>query len=154
MDADMDTRQSTSRSSGVARGLGIAFALSCLITAAQLIDAARGHDLGIGEVWGPLIVGVPQLLLVAVIAAGLRRASAGALAAGAVVLAVVAWLSMVVWWMATPAYLGIAAAWVAGLFDQDIPPLRGAARTAGIVGLFAVGANTLLVVGALLLTIF
>jgi hypothetical protein len=150
----MDTQESTSRRSGVTLGLGIAFALSCLITVGQLIDAARGHDLGFGEVWGSLIIGVPQLLLVAAIGAGLRRASAGARAAGVVVLAVLAWLSMIVWWAAAPAYLGIAAAWVAGLLDQDTPPPRGAARTAGIVGLFAVGANIILVLGALLLTIF
>lgn len=150
----MDTQQSTSRRSGVALGLGIALALSFLITAGQLIDAARGHDLGFGEVWGPLFIAVPQLLLVAAIGAALRRASAGVLAAGTVVLAVLAWLSMIVWWVAAPAYLGIAAAWVAGLLDRDTPPPRGTPRTAGIVGLFADGANIILVLGALLLTIF
>jgi hypothetical protein len=151
---DMDMQQRTSRRSRVALGLGTAFALSCLITVSQLIDLARGHDLGFGDVWGSLLVGVPLLLLVAGIGAGLRRASTGAIAAGAVVLAVLAWLSMVVWWVAAPAYLGIAACWVAGLLDRNTPPPRGATRTAGIVGLFAVGANIILVLGALLLTIF
>jgi hypothetical protein len=149
----MDTQQSAARRSGVALGLGIAVALSCLITISQLIDSARGHDLGFGDVWGPLIVGIPLLLLVAGIGAGLRRSSAGPRGAGAVALAVFAWLSMIVWWVAAPAYLGITAAWVAGVLDRDNPPQRGAARTAGIVGLFAVGANIILVLGALLLTI-
>jgi hypothetical protein len=134
--------------------LGLAFVLSCLATVSQLIEAARGQDLGFGEVWGALVIGVALLLLVAVLVTGLRRASPGVLAAGTVALAALAWLSMVAWWAAAPAYLGIAAVSLAGLLDRAAsPPSGGSTRTAGIVGLFAAGANAILIVGAFILTV-
>ena len=150
----MNTRvRSTGRTRAATLGLAAAFALSGLITAAQLIDAARGSDLGFGERWGPLIVGALSLVLMIGIGTGLRRSPAGVITGGAVVLAVLAWLSMIVWWVAVPAFLGVTSAWVGGVLDADRPPRRGAARSAGIVGLFAAAANAGLVLGALALTV-
>lgn len=151
---DMGTGQRAAHRRGPLLGLGLAFVLSLLITTAQVIDAARGQELGFGDLWGALLVGVAQLVVVGAVIAGLRRTSAGVVAAGVVALAALAWLSMIVWWVAAPAYLGIAAASAAGLLDRDTPPSGGGvSRTAGIVGLFAAAANTLLVVGALVLTV-
>ena len=153
-DTNGDTRRTTSLGPGEIGAFGLAFVLSCLVTASQLIEAARGQDLGFGDVWGVLVVGVAQLLLVAVLVGGLRRASPGVLAAGTVALAALAWISMVAWWAAAPAYLGVAAASLAGLLDRTAsPPSGGTIRTAGIVGLFAAGANAILIVGALILTV-
>jgi hypothetical protein len=153
-DTNGDTGKRTSLGRRELGALGLAFVLSCLTTVSQLIEAGRGQDLGFGEVWGTLIGGVVLLLLVAGLVAVLHRASAGVLAAGTVALAALAWLSMVVWWAAAPAYLGTAAALLAGLLGRAAaPPSGGTIRTAGIVGLFAAGANAILIVGALILTV-
>jgi hypothetical protein len=154
METTINTQPVRWHRSGLARGLGVAIGLSMTVTAAQLVDAARGHHLTSGDIWGQLVLAIPLTLLVVAVWAALRHASAGVAAVGVVVLAVLAWLSMILWWAVLPAYLGIAAASVAGLLSSDDQPPPGPARIAGIVGLFAVGANAILVIGALLLTVF
>lgn len=154
IDANGDTVQTRFRRPGEMGAFAFALMLSCLATASQLIEAARGEHLSFGEIWGPVLIGLAQLLLLAVVVAAVRRASPGVLAASAVVLTALAWLSMIVWWVAAPAYLGIAAASLAGLLDRTASsPSGGTGRTAGIVGLFAAGANAILIVGALILTV-
>src|SRR4051794_15288821 len=126
MDVTIETQTISWHRSGLARGLAVAVGLSVAVTATQLVDAARGHDLGLGDIWGALLLAVPLFLLVLAVRSGLRRASAGVVAVAVVVLAVLAWLSMIAWWAAVPAYLGIASAAVAGLLDRDNAPPPGA----------------------------
>jgi hypothetical protein len=70
---------------------------------------------------------------------------------GAVVLAVLAVLTVVVFWSGTPGMLGASAASLAGL-TRGGRPLGGAARVAGIVGFFVAVLNVLLSVGGILLS--
>ncbi len=66
---------------------------------------------------------------------------------GAIVLAVLAVPSVIVFWSGAPAVIGAGAVWKAGL-TRGGTPLDGAGRVAGLVGLFLLIATlVLLVVG-------
>jgi hypothetical protein len=70
---------------------------------------------------------------------------------GAVVLASLAVLTVIVFWSGAPGIFGACAAWLAGL-TKGGRPLGGAARVAGIVGVFVAVLNILLSVGGILIS--
>jgi hypothetical protein len=72
---------------------------------------------------------------------------------GAILFAALSVLSGVAFWSGAPAILGACAAWQAGLLRGG-RPLPGAARAAGIVGLFVVALNIVLSIGGELLYVF
>jgi hypothetical protein len=66
------------------------------------------------------------------------------------VFGVLSWLSIVLFWAGVPGLLGAGATWQAGLTSGDTPQ-QGAARTAGIAGLFAAILNcAVATIGAIL----
>ncbi len=69
---------------------------------------------------------------------------------GAVLLAALSLLTLLVFWSGTPGVLGACAAWLAGL-TRGRRPLSGAARAAGLVGLLVAALNVLLTVGGFVL---
>jgi hypothetical protein len=68
---------------------------------------------------------------------------------GAILLGALSVLTLLVFWSGAPGVLGACAAWLAGL-TRGGRPLGGAARTAGIVGVFVALLNVVLTVGGLL----
>jgi hypothetical protein len=70
---------------------------------------------------------------------------------GAVVLAALSVLTIVLFWSGAPGLFGGCAAWLAGL-TRGGRPLSGAARVAGIVGAFVAALNILLSVGGIALS--
>ncbi len=59
-------------------------------------------------------------------------------------------LTVIVFWSGAPGLLGAGAAWLAGL-TRGGQPLGGAARAAGLVGVFIALLNVVLSVGGVLL---
>jgi hypothetical protein len=72
---------------------------------------------------------------------------------GAVVFGALSVLTMIVFWSGAPGLFGAAAAWLAGL-TRGGRPLGGAARIAGIVGVFVAVLDVLLTVGGVVLGAF
>jgi hypothetical protein len=72
---------------------------------------------------------------------------------GAVVLAALSLLSLVVFWSGAPGIFGACAAWLAGL-TRGGRPQPGLARVAGIVGLLVVVLSVVLTVGGVVLSAF
>jgi hypothetical protein len=70
---------------------------------------------------------------------------------GAVVLAALSVLTVIVFWSGAPGLFGASAAWLAGL-TRGGRPLGGAARVAGIVGAFVAALNLLLTLGGIALS--
>jgi hypothetical protein len=70
---------------------------------------------------------------------------------GAILLGALSVLSLVVFWSGAPGVLGACAAWLAGL-TRGGRPLGGAARVAGIVGVFIAILNIVITVGGMLVT--
>ena len=68
-----------------------------------------------------------------------------------VVLGSLAVLTVIVFWSGAPGIFGACAAWLAGL-TKGGRPLGGAARVAGIVGVFVAVLNILLSVGGILIS--
>jgi hypothetical protein len=95
------------------------------------------------------LFGTVALVLALAIALGLRSPERAGIAA--VILGVLSVVSLVFFWSGAPAVFGACAAWRAGL-TRDARPLGGAARVAGIVGVFALLLNLVLFVGGFLLT--
>jgi hypothetical protein len=67
-------------------------------------------------------------------------------AVGAIVLAVLSVLSLVVFWSGAPGIFGACAAWLGGL-TRGSRPQGGAARVAGIIGAFIAVLNIVLTIG-------
>jgi hypothetical protein len=95
------------------------------------------------------IIGTAALVLVVALGGWLVRRPERA-KAGAVVLATLSIVTMLFFWSGAPGIIGAGAAWQAGLLRGGRPQL-GAARVAGIVGLFAAALNVALTVGGLLI---
>lgn len=95
------------------------------------------------------IIGSAALVLVVALGNWLVRRPERA-KAGAVVLATLSIVTMLFFWSGAPGIIGAGAAWQAGLLRGGRPQL-GAARVAGIVGLFAAALNVALTVGGLLI---
>ncbi|HET7279805.1 MAG TPA: hypothetical protein VFJ22_17130 [Dermatophilaceae bacterium] len=95
------------------------------------------------------IIGTAALVLVVALGSWLVRRPERA-KAGAVVLATLSIVTMLFFWSGAPGIIGAGAAWQAGLLRGGRPQL-GAARVAGIVGLFAAALNVALTVGGLLI---
>ena len=72
---------------------------------------------------------------------------------GAIVFGALSVLTMVVFWSGAPGIFGAVAAWLAGL-TKNGQPQPGAARVAGIVGVFVAIVNVVLTVGGLVLSWF
>lgn len=70
---------------------------------------------------------------------------------GAVILGALSVLTVIVFWSGAPGIFGASAAWLAGL-TRGGRPLGGAARVAGIVGVFVAALNILLSVGAFVIS--
>ena len=70
---------------------------------------------------------------------------------GAILLGALSVLSLVAFWSGAPGVLGACAAWLAGL-TRGGRPLGGAARVAGIVGLFIAILNVVVTVGGMIAT--
>ena len=70
---------------------------------------------------------------------------------GAILLGALSVLSLVAFWSGAPGVLGACAAWLAGL-TRGGRPLGGAARVAGIVGVFIALLNVVLTVGGMIVT--
>ncbi len=79
-----------------------------------------------------LFGGLALVLALAVAVPSARDASRARI--GAVVLGVLAIVSVVAWWSGAPATLGAAAAWLAG-FGRGTAPQTGVPRGLGVVGL-------------------
>ena len=95
------------------------------------------------------IIGTAALVLVVALGSWLVRRPERA-KVGAVVLATLSIVTMLFFWSGAPGIIGAGAAWQAGLLRGGRPQL-GAARVAGIVGLFAAALNVALTVGGLLI---
>lgn len=96
------------------------------------------HDPGgpegpVATIVGVALYGVVALALSLAIAVPCAS-DAGRARTGAVVLGVLALVSLVVFWSGAPASLGAGAAWLAG-FGRGTAPQTGAARGFGVVGL-------------------
>lgn len=76
-----------------------------------------------------------------------ERAKAGAILFGALSV-----LTLVVFWSGAPGLFGASAAWLAGL-TRGGRPLGGAARVAGIVGVFIALLNVVITVGGEIVTV-
>jgi hypothetical protein len=96
------------------------------------------------------IVGTAALLIGVGLVLALRRTPERA-AVGAVVLGVLAVLSLVFFWSGAPGIFGACAAWLGGL-TRGSTPQRGAARAAGIVGAFVAVLDVVLTVGGVALS--
>ncbi len=72
---------------------------------------------------------------------------------GAILFAALSVLSLIVFWSGAPGVFGACAAWLAGL-TRGGRPLGGAARVAGVVGVFMAVLNVVLTVGGVLVTAF
>ena len=70
---------------------------------------------------------------------------------GAILFGALSVVSMVVFWSGAPGIFGAVAAWLAGLTKNGTPQ-PGAARVAGLVGIFVVIVNVVLTVGGVVLT--
>jgi hypothetical protein len=68
---------------------------------------------------------------------------------GAIVLGALSVLSIIVFWSGVPGIFGAGAAWLAGL-TRGGKPLGGAARVAGLVGVFIAFLNVVISVGGVL----
>lgn len=95
------------------------------------------------------IIGTAALLLVVGLGSWLVRRPERA-KVGAVVFAVLSIVTMLFFWSGAPGVLGAGAAWQAGVLRGGRHQ-SGAARVAGIVGLFAAALNVALTVGGLLI---
>ena len=96
-----------------------------------------------------VVAGVALVLAVGVSAFLVRSRERARI--GAVVLAGIAVLTVIVFWSGAPGIFGACAAWLAGL-TKGGRPLGGAARVAGIVGVFVAVLNILLSVGGILIS--
>jgi hypothetical protein len=104
----------------------------------------------IRSIIGVGILGTAALLIV--IGMGLWQARAPERATmGAIVLGALSLLTLIAFWSGAPGVLGAGAAGLAGL-TRGGRPLGGAARVAGIVGVFIALLNVVLSVGAVLLS--
>lgn len=136
----------TAASARTARGLpapllvGGAFVLSTIVSICFHVGEIlfTNHDPHAPE--GPIasiesiaVVGGIGLAVALAVALPLARNAARA-RAGAVVLGVLALISLPVFWSGAPAVLGATAAWLAGLAKGG-QPQPGAARAFGIIGL-------------------
>lgn len=95
------------------------------------------------------VIGTAALLLVVGLGSWLVRRPERA-KVGAVVFAVLSIVTMLFFWSGAPGVLGAGAAWQAGVLRGGRHQ-SGAARVAGIVGLFAAALNVALTVGGLLI---
>lgn len=95
------------------------------------------------------IIGTAALVLVVGLGGWLVRRPERA-KVGAVVFAVLSIVTMLFFWSGAPGVLGAGAAWQAGVLRGGRHQ-SGAARVAGIVGLFAAALNVALTVGGLLI---
>ena len=95
------------------------------------------------------IMGTSALLIVVGLGLWLGRTPERA-KAGAVVLGALSVVTVIVFWSGVPGIFGAGAAWLAGL-TRGGRPLGGAARVAGLVGLFIALLNVVISVGGVLL---
>ncbi len=72
---------------------------------------------------------------------------------GAILFAALSVLALIVVWSGAPGVFGACAAWLAGL-TRGGRPLGGAARIAGVVGVFMALLNMVLTVGGVLVSVF
>jgi hypothetical protein len=70
---------------------------------------------------------------------------------GAVVLAAMSVLTLIIFWSGAPGILGAGAAWLSGL-TRGGRPQAGAARVAGIIGAFVAVLNIMLSIGGVVLS--
>lgn len=98
------------------------------------------------------IVGTVALVIGVAVAASLIRTPERA-RVGAIVLAALSVLTVVVFWSGAPGVLGACAAWLAGL-TRGGRPLGGTARVAGVVGAFIALLNVVLTIGGFTVTAF
>jgi hypothetical protein len=96
------------------------------------------------------VVGGAALVLAVGLGAVLVRTPERA-RAGAVVLAALSVLTVMIFWSGAPGLFGAGAAWLAGL-TRGGRPLVGAARIAGIVGAFVAVLNIVLSLGGVVLS--
>lgn len=137
------TTRATERRLSPAALVGGAFALTTLLTIAIHVgeilftdhdpDAPDGP---IATIKGVALVGGLGLVLALAIAVPLSRDAQRA-KVGAIVLGVLAVLTLPVFWSGAPATLGACAAWLGGLASGSHPQ-TGAARGFGVVGLVIV----------------
>jgi hypothetical protein len=95
------------------------------------------------------IMGTSALLIVVGLGLWLGRTPERA-RVGAVMLGALSVLTVIVFWSGVPGILGAGAAWLAGL-TRGGHPLGGAARVAGLVGVFIALLNVVISVGGVLL---
>jgi len=98
------------------------------------------------------IVGTTALVIGVSVALWLVRTPERA-KVGAILLGALSVLTLVVFWSGAPGVLGACAAWLAGL-TRGARPLGGAARVAGIVGVFVALLNIVLTVGGVISSAF
>jgi vacuolar-type H+-ATPase subunit I/STV1 len=96
------------------------------------------------------VVGTTALIIAVGLSLWLVRTAERA-KVGAALLGAMSVLSLVVFWSGAPGVFGACAAWLAGL-TRGGRPLGGAARVAGIVGVFVALLNIVLTVGGVLLS--
>lgn len=134
--------------------IGGTFVLCVLGNIAWALGRIVFTDVDPHEDDGPIesIIGVGSagvVALVLALAIGLAlRGTPGRNGAAAIVLALLAIPSIVAFWSGATAVIGVAAAWKAGL-TRGATPLGGAARVAGLFGLFLAIADVVLIVVAL-----
>jgi hypothetical protein len=153
------TPTSTTRSTTLPSGpvfVGIIYAVGVLGMIAIFVGEIlfTDHDPYASE--GPVdsivsigIVGTAALVIGLGIVLALRKNPERA-AVGAIVLAVLAVLSLVFFWSGAPGIFGACAAWLGGL-TRGSTPQRGAARAAAIVGAFIAVLDVVLAVGGVAL---
>lgn len=132
----VDTTPAT-RAPSVARPAGLAVLLSAILTAILIArDANDGPAWRVGLVLAAVVVATTALVFGLVVRRALRRESARACAWTALVLGLLAAVSLVVFWLALPPVFGVAALTLAR-DARDRRPFRGEA-VAGIGAVLAV----------------
>lgn len=135
-----DTTRTTDRRLSPAVLVGGTFALTTLLTIAVHVGEIlfTDHDPYAPEgpietIQGVALLGSIGLILALAIAIPLSRDPQRA-KVGAIVLGVLAIITLPVFWSGAPAVLGASAAWLGGL-ARGSHPQSGAARSVGVVGM-------------------